>query len=176
LQRALGILALEAVDNPSAPYIPVQLRLVKSGSAPQPTLAPALETVVIGQTYTLFARVSAPSVSTLYLSVAVAGYAGPTTVVYPQTAGNNTAMPLNRWEPIAPGVMVDPPSGFEVLKAVVSSRPFDLHGLVDALPKCTDQGSRGDASRAWQPRTEPVTGWATAERTVMVVGAPARPK
>lgn len=176
LRRALGILALDAVDNPSAPYIPVQMRLVKSGAVPQPTAAPALDTVVVGQTYTLFARVSAPSVSTLYLTVAVAGYAGRTAVVYPDTAGNNTPIPLNRWEPIVSGLRVDPPTGLEVLKAVVSSRPFDLHGLVEALPNCSDQGSRGNASRAWQPRTEPVTGWATAERTVMVVGAPARPK
>jgi len=175
LRRAFGIAALRAVDNPAAPYIPVQLRLVRPGTTPPAGESTGVDTVVIGQRYSLFAKVSAPVTSTLYLTIAVAGYASEPTVLYPLRGQSSEQFPLNRWELIQDSILVEEPAGFEVLKAVVSSRPFDLRPLIGALPNCAERGSRGGSS-VWNPPPEPVTGWATTERPVTVVRGPVRSK
>jgi hypothetical protein len=120
----------------------------------------------------LFARVSAPATSTLFLTVAVSGYASNPQVLYP-AAGPSTPIPLNSWERIVPGITVGEPPGREALRAVVSSRPFDFKPLIDALPRCAEIASRGSV-QGWKPSVEPVTGWAAAQRGIVVVPAPPR--
>jgi metacaspase-1 len=172
LQRALAITALRAVDNPAAPYIPVQLRLVRDNASPTASASTTVDTAVIGQSYSLFARVSASVTSTLFLTVAVSGYASEPGVLYPD-AGRSTSIAVNSWERIVPSISVRKPAGRETLRAVVSSHPFDFQSLIDALPRCSEFRSRGSA-RDWNPSIEPVTGWAAAQREILVV--PAKPR
>jgi len=173
LRRALAIAAIRGVDNPAAPYLPVQLRLVRGNASPIATPTRTVDTVFVGQSYTLWAKVSAPMTSTLFLTVAVSGFASDPSVLYPD-AGSAAPVALNSWEPIRSGITVGEPPGRETLRAVVSSRPFDFRPLIDALPRCDEVGARGSV-RHWKPSIEPVTGWAAAQRDILILSAVSRP-
>ena len=168
LKRSLAIAAMRGVENPAPPHIPVQLRLVRGTAPPNVVSTATTDTVFVGETYSLFARVTAPPTSTLYLTVAVEGFIGQPNVVYPPNPGVSEPLMPNRWHRLRHDISIEEPIGREVLKAVVSSRPFDLHALVNALPVCT-QRARGTRGERWRSASDAVVGWATAETPVIVV-------
>jgi hypothetical protein len=182
LRRAFSISALHQIENPLPLYLPVSLRMVPGGQPPS-DLAPAgaIDTAYIGERYSLWAKVSAPERSVLYLTAAVQGYTSPDFLVYPLDQAMNQPVPLNQWFPVLPdkaGETIDAtePAGREVIKVVVGSTQFDFRSLLQSFPV---QCAAASATRGWPPSSysppapAPVTGWTAVERTILTMHRPA---
>lgn len=167
LSRALTLRTLESVRNPEPPtHLGLDFQMVAAGRPPESAPA-AVDTVMVGRRYDVYARIEAPPRSVLYLSVAVTGRISEPTLVYPDPTLRNDPVPLNRWVRIAEGVAATEPVGTERLKAVASSDQFDLGGLVDGhRRRC--HGARG-LGRRKESTTAAVTGWTSSTRIVEVV-------
>ena len=165
LTRAFGIASLGAIENPEAPFdLVTDLRVVPSGTPPEARQEGAVDTMYIGKSYDIFARVLAPETSLLYLSVAVEGYSADPWMVYPTQSGANGPIRLNAWVRILRNATPSEPAGVEVLKLVVDSDQFDFGSLLGALPRAC-----GLARGFNQAAPQPVTGWRALDHKLIIL-------
>jgi hypothetical protein len=127
----------------------------------------------VGKSYDIYAKVEAPPGSILYLTAAAEGYSTDPFVLYPwldsRGAPMNQPVELNTWKRInASPLDVFEPPGVEVIKVVVNADQYDLHSLVQSLPRCGQ--SRGVVSRGPRSRAgaAPVMGWTALSRRVLI--------
>jgi len=165
LTRAFGIASLGAIENPEAPFdLVADLRVVPSGTPAEARQEGAADTMYIGKSYDIFARVLAPETSLLYLSVAVEGYSADPWMVYPPQQGANRPIQLNTWVRILRSATPSEPAGVEVLKLVIDSDQFDFGSLLGALPR-----DCGLARGFNQAAPQPVTGWRALDHKLIIL-------
>jgi hypothetical protein len=178
LTRAYSIASMDLLrnDQPQLDF-DVQVRVVESGRAPSDART-TVDTAYVGKHYDIYARVEAPDNSTFYLSAAAEGYTSSPMVLYPRREVMNQPFPLNQWVRILPRVPMEDPAGVEVIKVVIDSNQFDLHGLVDALPGCdrSRDGSGQKKGDRWRTDPSPVTGWKAVDHRVIILKSPTAAK
>jgi len=140
------------------------LRVVPSGTPAEARQEGAADTMYIGKSYDIFARVLAPETSLLYLSVAVEGYSADPWMVYPPQQGANRPIQLNTWVRILRSATPSEPAGVEVLKLVIDSDQFDFGSLLGALPR-----DCGLARGFNQAAPQPVTGWRALDHKLIIL-------
>ncbi|MEO7646623.1 MAG: caspase family protein [Gemmatimonadaceae bacterium] len=177
LRRAYSIAAMDLVRNDQPPSgLKVDVRVLPASNTP-PTRrrSTTVDTTYVGERYDVWVWVEVPDAavqkSSLYLSVAFAGYSGAPVAIWPRTPNQTRLTPeqLNRPVQLRSGITASLPAGIENIKAVVSSDPYNLHSLVNELPRCpipTDRmriGTRGPGDDA-----AIVTGWTAITRRVEI--------
>jgi hypothetical protein len=175
LRRAFSIAAMNLVRNDQPPP-PSRLRVdlrVLPASLERPTRdSSSVDSVFVGEAYNIWAWVEVPyeaqRTSTLYLSVALAGYTAAPRVFWPSGSNLQTRLTpeqLNGPLLVQANVPMSSIEGIESIKAVVNSDPYDLRPLVEALPVCPvrpEDGNRG----VTLGDSLVVTGWTAVERRV----------
>jgi hypothetical protein len=172
LRRGFSIAALDLVRNDRPPAeLRLDVRLLPAGATPARTSG-SVDTAYAGELYDIWVWVELPremaARSTLYLSVAVAGYTSSPTAL---SVSDGPPSPLTREQLNVPlrllrdPVRLPPATGIEQLKVVVNSDPFDFRELMNTLPECA--GPRGGTARG--PESEfVVTGWTASERRIEI--------
>ena len=176
LVRAFSITAMDHIRNPGAvPNLQVDFQAVPAGRRPSdaaPSDTAAIDTLFIGRQYDFYVRVRAPAGSRLYLTAALQGYTSAPFVLFPATRAMNQPIELNVWRKLwdAPLDMVEP-AGVEVVRVVVNTTQYDLHPLVESLPRCSargDQMTRGPQVGVIEPI---VSGWTSVARRIFIAPA-----
>jgi len=167
LTRAYMISALSLIENP-AMMPPIDVRLVAGDTVPS-EFAPytALDTAFIGQSYTLWVRAHVPDWSTLYLTVAIAGYLGDPTVLYPAPSSAGT-FPTAGWQAIYRNFSVTEPHGLEQIKVVAADKQYSLQSLAAALPQC---GAKEVSRWLGPPSRSAIKGWGATTRSILILPA-----
>lgn len=170
IRRALAIQVLEQLRNPVViSGLAVDVRVLPQDQSPTYSTT-AVDTLVIGQPVAIWVKVTAPSQSTLYLSLAVMGYSSSPAMLYPlegigeDAGGRIQPIELNKWVrlPLPDDLSPSAPAGLEVLKVMVDSDQYSLKPLLESFDCGGTRGDFGSASAA-------VRGWTTVERRLMIV-------
>lgn len=172
IARAVSIQTLEQLRNPEPiAGLGVQLRVLPVDQAPTYN-SNAVDTLVIGEPVAVWVKVTAPSQSTLFLSIAVMGYSSSSMMLYPSegigedAGGRIQPIELNKWVrlPLPDDLAPSAPAGLEVLKVLVDSDQYSLKPLVDSFDCGLRRGDFGTGSSA-------VQGWMTLERRLLIVAS-----
>jgi hypothetical protein len=175
LRRAYSIAAMNLVRNEQPPppsRLKLDVRVLPSASVSPTRRHASVDTAYVGGSYSIWAWVEIPTelvqTSTLYLTVALAGYTTAPRVIWPEGTRAQTKLspehlnaPLLIHSNLRPSV-----PGVENIKAAVSSFPYDLRPLVDAVPRCPF-GPR-DIARGNGDDPLVVTGWTAVDRRIEV--------
>ena len=170
LARAFAAEALTQIDNPSAPdLLGVDVRLVKSGSPVSDRDPSVPDTVFVNDLMELYAKVSAPKLSVVYVTVAIEGLTGKAEMEYPKRDVANQPVELNKWFSLRGGLRAREPVGIDVLKAVASTRQYDFASVIATFPSCSAQRQPD-----FDEEPNPINGWTATERRVVVMRRPGR--
>lgn len=167
LARAFAIQSFNLIDNPALPgSMEIQFGLVAHGMTPVESPS-AVDTVYVGRSYDIHARINADERTDRYVTVATEGYAGLPSVLWPADSGPNQPFPLNTWHKLADSVVMEEPAGLEVVKLLVGADQYDFRSLVASFDKCAGVRVPADDSKP-----KPVTAWRTFERQVLLFQGP----
>ncbi|MDX1623783.1 MAG: caspase family protein [Gemmatimonadota bacterium] len=167
LRRAFAIAAFEAIENPVNPgRSEVRLAFVPAGARPSEHQGFAPDTVVVGRSYDLWARVDAPRDPPLYLTIAIEGYSSDPFVVWPPPHEMNRPFAIGRWARLHERISVVEPAGGELLIAVVGPAQFDFHSLVRSLPTC--ETIRGSATSEFRHADQPANSWQSFRHALII--------
>jgi hypothetical protein len=174
LARAFAIEAFNLIDNPAPPgSMEIQFGLVAHGMTPAESPG-AIDTVYMGRSYDIHARINADERTDRYVTVATEGYAGLPSVLWPADSGPNQPFPLNTWHKLADSIVMEEPAGLEVVKLLVGADQYDFRSLVATFSKCAGVRLAADDPELQRSLStpKPVTTWRTFERQVLLLPGP----